>query len=116
MISYRNQFPGDQLSVSGGSGADPPPVGHSAFEQSRRGPPPNSAPRCARGPNPACHFCNEFLRQGTSASRRRSVEADEHEPLTAQEIDDSFAYFDTEDFREGYAAYLQKRKPGFKGR
>ena len=38
------------------------------------------------------------------------------EPLTAQEIDDSFAYFDSEDFREGYAAYLQKRKPGFKGR
>jgi len=38
------------------------------------------------------------------------------EPLTAQEIDDSFAYFDTEDFREGYAAYLQKRKPDFTGR
>ena len=37
------------------------------------------------------------------------------EPLTAAEIEASFAYFDTEDFREGYAAYLQKRKPDFKG-
>ena len=36
-------------------------------------------------------------------------------PLTAAEIETSFAYFDTADFREGYAAYQQKRKPGFKG-
>ena len=37
-------------------------------------------------------------------------------PLTAQEIDDSFAYFDTEDFRTGYAAFMQKQKPRFSGR
>jgi len=37
-------------------------------------------------------------------------------PLTAQEIDASFAYFDTADFREGYEAFMQKRKPRFNGR
>ena len=38
------------------------------------------------------------------------------EPLTAKEIDDSFDYFETEDFRIGYAAFLQKQKPKFTGR
>jgi enoyl-CoA hydratase/carnithine racemase len=37
-------------------------------------------------------------------------------PLTAAEIDASFAYFDTEDFREGYAAFMQKQKPNFSGK
>jgi enoyl-CoA hydratase/carnithine racemase len=37
-------------------------------------------------------------------------------PLTAQEHDESFACFDTEDFRIGYRAFLDKRKPEFKGR
>jgi len=37
-------------------------------------------------------------------------------PLTVQEIDASFAYFETGDFREGHAAFMQKRKPGFHGR
>ena len=37
-------------------------------------------------------------------------------PLTAQEIDDSFAYFESEDFRLGYAAFMQKKKPRFTGR
>lgn len=37
-------------------------------------------------------------------------------PLTAAEIEASFAYFDTEDFREGYAAFMQKQKPIFTGK
>ncbi len=38
------------------------------------------------------------------------------EPLTQKEIDASFAYFDTDDFRIGYAAFLQKQPPKFTGR
>lgn len=45
--------------------------------------------------------------------RRLTVQA---EPLTQQEIDASFNYFETEDFREGYAAFMEKRKPRFEGR
>jgi enoyl-CoA hydratase len=37
-------------------------------------------------------------------------------PLSAQELDECFDCFDTEDFRLGYAAFLAKRKPGFVGR
>jgi enoyl-CoA hydratase/carnithine racemase len=37
-------------------------------------------------------------------------------PLTAAELDECFECFDTADFREGYEAFLAKRKPRFAGR
>jgi len=37
-------------------------------------------------------------------------------PLTEAELDESYACFDTEDFNEGVAAFLGKRKPRFKGK
>ena len=38
------------------------------------------------------------------------------EPLTQDEMDESFECFATEDFRAGYQAFLAKGKPEFKGR
>ncbi|MGQ0675438.1 MAG: enoyl-CoA hydratase/isomerase family protein [Rhodospirillales bacterium] len=37
-------------------------------------------------------------------------------PLTQDEIDQSYAAMDTEDYREGVRAFLAKKKPAFKGR
>lgn len=38
------------------------------------------------------------------------------EPLTPLEIDENFAYFGTEDYRIGYDAFINKKKPKFVGR
>jgi enoyl-CoA hydratase len=37
-------------------------------------------------------------------------------PLTAAELDEGYAAFDTEDYKIGYQAFLAKRKPEFEGR
>jgi enoyl-CoA hydratase/carnithine racemase len=37
-------------------------------------------------------------------------------PLTEEEIKEAYACFDTEDFKTGYQAFLDKIKPDFKGR
>jgi hypothetical protein len=38
------------------------------------------------------------------------------EPLSPDELDESFACFGTEDFRTGYRAFLAKARPEFEGR
>lgn len=37
-------------------------------------------------------------------------------PLAAEEIEENFAYFNTEDYRIGYDAFMKKKKPKFHGR
>ncbi len=37
------------------------------------------------------------------------------EPLTAEELREGYACYDTEDFQRGYQSFLEKKKPTFKG-
>ncbi|MBC8337844.1 MAG: enoyl-CoA hydratase/isomerase family protein [Rhodospirillales bacterium] len=37
-------------------------------------------------------------------------------PLSEEEIKEAYACYDTEDFKTGYSAFLEKKKPDFKGR
>ena len=63
-----------------------------------------------RAPRPgASPTARRSSRAGTSKFARRSSPAP---PLTAAEHDECFDCFDTEDFRDGYAAFLAKQPTG----
>ena len=64
-----------------------------------------SARRIAEGAPLAARWHKKFIRR--LADPR---------PLSEAECDESYACFDTADFREGVAAFLAKRKPGFQGK
>jgi enoyl-CoA hydratase/carnithine racemase len=64
-----------------------------------------TARRIADGAPLAARWHKKFVRRLTDPR-----------PLTASEHDEGFACFDTEDFRVGYRAFLDKKKPEFKGR
>lgn len=65
-----------------------------------------SARRIAEGAPLVARWHKQFVRRLTP----------QPEPLTAAEIDENFAYFNTEDYRIGYEAFINKKKPKFLGR
>jgi enoyl-CoA hydratase/carnithine racemase len=64
-----------------------------------------TARRIADGAPLAARWHKKFIRR-----------LDDPRPLSEAEMDESYACFDTEDFREGVAAFLEKRKPRFHGK
>ncbi|NYT37150.1 enoyl-CoA hydratase/isomerase family protein [Allopusillimonas soli] len=64
-----------------------------------------AAERIADGAPLVARWHKQFVRRLADAS-----------PITESEYETCFDCFDTEDFREGYAAFLAKRKPVFSGR
>jgi enoyl-CoA hydratase len=65
-----------------------------------------SARRIAEGAPLVARWHKQFVRRL----------APQPEPLTAAEIDASFDYFETDDYRIGYDAFINKRTPRFVGR
>ena len=65
-----------------------------------------TAQRIAEGAPLVARWHKQFVRRLTP----------QPEALTAAEIEENFAYFNTEDYRIGYEAFLKKKKPKFVGR
>jgi len=65
-----------------------------------------TARRIAAGAPLAARAHKKLVRRLTAVSQ----------PLTFEELKESFAFLDSEDYREGLSAFLAKRKPLFQGR
>lgn len=65
-----------------------------------------AARRIAEGAPLVARWHKQFIRRMTPQPA----------PLTDAEIEENFAYFNTEDYRIGMRAFLEKKRPKFKGR
>jgi enoyl-CoA hydratase len=65
-----------------------------------------TARRIAEGATLVARWHKQFVRRLTPQPT----------PLTPAEIEENFAYFNTEDYRIGYEAFINKKKPKFVGR